>query len=62
MTAPYFATMSLASMDPAASEWPEMRAILDDLPDLAGQCLAADREFIAANLRGAVRRALDQVR
>ena len=36
MTAPYFATMSLASMDPAASEWPEMRAILDDLPDLAG--------------------------
>jgi thiamine kinase-like enzyme len=23
-------------MDPAASEWPEMRAILDDLPDLAG--------------------------
>ena len=36
MTAPYFATMSLASMDPAASAWPEMRAILDELPDLAG--------------------------
>ncbi len=36
MTAPYFATMSLASMDPAAPEWPEMGAILDEMPDLAG--------------------------
>jgi thiamine kinase-like enzyme len=36
VTAPYFATMSLASTEPAGSVWPEMRAILDDLPDLAG--------------------------
>ena len=36
MTAPYFATTSSASMDPAGSEWREMCSILDQLPDLAG--------------------------
>jgi thiamine kinase-like enzyme len=37
VSAPYFASMSLASTDPAGAYPPEVRAILDQLPGLAGQ-------------------------
>jgi thiamine kinase-like enzyme len=36
VTAPYFTAMSLASIDPAGSEWHELRAVLEELPELGG--------------------------